>query len=434
MKYIILGIIFSLLFLNSSFSQVLLKDENIQDNQYNLEFENNVLYRFYNKNGKRIISFPGFQDPSQYGQFILPEKNLFIPIPSNAKPSAKLIFLNQEKINAIPEINPNAVLLNDSTVIYTESNLIKSKQKPELENKGYLWIGDKYYINLKVQLFEYSKQGFVLKNSSFKIILSFKNKLNAVEKKRTFSENNFTVNTNLSFQEKYQANKYQQSNYDSWIDYSKTYLKLGVTKDAIYRISKNDLIKFDINANSIDPRTFKLFLKGKEIPIYVRGEVDNSFDDNDFIEFYGSKNYGDKDYRSIAPSGQRYKEFIDRYTDTTAYWLTWDGDPGKRVDTVLTTQGVASDSIDYYDEFLHYEKNLWYDFSLSGGEVRRQSPEIYENETWDWWVQGVSTKSFSFNVINLKPGRIAKAYVKIQSWASNISTNAHNLEIGRAHV
>ena len=429
MKIKILLLVFLVGMTKISIAQVLIKNEKINKRTYTLQFKNNLQYKIKNINGKKIINFPFYADPSKSGQFILPSKNLFIPIPPKSKPTAKLLILKKEQIHAIPEINPKAVLINDSTIGYSISKLTELKQESDIVNKGYLWIGNKYYINLKVRLFEYSYSGFVVANKRFHIVLKFKNNLIFSEKKKVINQNKFTMNSKFKFQTSKSIRKYPANNNDSWIDYSKTYLKLGVAKDAIYRISKNDLADYGINVSLINPQTFKLFLKGKEIPIYVSGENDGTFNNSDFIEFAGIKNYGDKDYRDPANFNEPYNEFMNIYSDTSIYFLTWDGNYGKRIDTLLNYSSTTSDTLDYYDKFLHFEKNLWYDFSLSGGEVRRQNPNIYENETWDWWVQGNGTHNFNFNVSNLKSGKVAKAYLKIQSWATNLYTKAHNLSL-----
>src|SRR5437773_6752552 len=77
----------------------------------------------------------------------------------------------------------------------------------------------------------------------------------------------------------------------NWITPNKTYLKLYVSQDAVYRLNKSDFIQAGINTSNIDPRTVKVFYKGAEIPVYFEGEQDGSFDDNDFLDFYGTRNY-----------------------------------------------------------------------------------------------------------------------------------------------
>ncbi|MDH5603906.1 MAG: hypothetical protein OEY51_08200, partial [Cyclobacteriaceae bacterium] len=79
--------------------------------------------------------------------------------------------------------------------------------------------------------------------------------------------------------------------------------KLAVLEDGIYKISASSLREFGIDVAGIDPRNLQLYGTGgkclpqenrKEVPfdppelsIYVQGESDGSFDEGDFILFYG---------------------------------------------------------------------------------------------------------------------------------------------------
>ena len=416
---------------NLNFAQVLLTHEKINYEKYSLTFKNEIPFKIIKKKYYNIIKFNNFDNLSNSGQFVLPRKDIYISIPPNTKPSVKLIDIQKKVIKAVPEIGQTAKLFNDSTIVYVKSkpaNQLLSGRSYKI--KGYLWIGDNYSIHLQVSLFYFDENSIsVIQRKEFKIELNFKENIQSFESNKNINRNNIIVNKKYLFNNENSVKKYPENNNDSWIDYSKVYLKIGAGNDAIYRIDKNDLLNYDIPVNSIDPRTFRLYLKGKEIPIFVKGESDGVFNDNDFIEFVGTKNYGDKDYRDIAQYGHPYKEYMNRYTDTTIYWLTWGGNLGKRVAASLNIQGNPSDTISYYDKFIHEEKNIWYDFSLAGGEVRRQDPAIFENETWDWWVQGVGTKSFPFNVENLVKGMKARAYLKMQDWASNLFNKAHDLSL-----
>ena len=83
-----------------------------------------------------------------------------------------------------------------------------------------------------------------------------------------------------------------QSFGNEWIDYSQKYYEIKVAENGIYRISFANLISAGIPVNSIDPRTFQVFGRGKQVAIFIQGELDNSFDPSDYIEFYAEKNDG----------------------------------------------------------------------------------------------------------------------------------------------
>ncbi|MEZ4691136.1 MAG: hypothetical protein R3A12_13625 [Ignavibacteria bacterium] len=86
--------------------------------------------------------------------------------------------------------------------------------------------------------------------------------------------------------------KSYSQNYN-WITPNKTYLKMSVADDGIYRITSSDFSAAGINTSGIDPRTVKVLNKGQQIPIYFEGENDGVFNSADyFFDFYGTRNYG----------------------------------------------------------------------------------------------------------------------------------------------
>ena len=217
-------------------------------------------------------------------------------------------------------------------------------------------------------------------------------------------------------------------NTDGWIDYNSTYLKIGTAADAIYRMGYDDLIDFGVNVSGINPKTFTLINKGNPIPIYVEGENDGSFDENDFIEFVGIRNMGEH-HRETSSYGQPYKEYLGRYTDTTVYWLTWGGDFGERVKVSDGDEGLMiSDTLKYYNEIIHIEKNHWFDFSMDN-LIRRENPYWFENKTWIDRGLGVGTMNIQFSVSDVYPDKPLKFFVKLQDISTDISENSHLLAL-----
>ena len=114
-----------------------------------------------------------------------------------------------------------------------------------------------------------------------------------------------------------------QQTANDWIDFSQSYYKFKLAADGIYRINHATLNNSSIPLNTIDPRNFQLFVKGKEIPIFISGESDGVFDSGDYIEFYATANDGWLDtvlYKSSALQPNPYYSLLN---DTIAYYLTW---------------------------------------------------------------------------------------------------------------
>lgn len=79
--------------------------------------------------------------------------------------------------------------------------------------------------------------------------------------------------------------------------------KIGLSETGVYKLTASDLSALGINVSSINPRQIRIYHNGGgvlpelnavarpddlvEIPIYVAGESDGRFDNNDYILFYG---------------------------------------------------------------------------------------------------------------------------------------------------
>ncbi len=397
-------------------------------------------YRNVKKGNFFIRDFYEFTDESQPGEFKLPKFNLLLAIPPNSNPDIQLVDKQSHfDKNVIPAINPKTELDTNEVLVYEEMDF--QKLKPSAAHNtfvvnGFFYLRNIYCVSITIYPYRFDQNT---------------NDLELID------ELELKINYDITVSNKIPANEIKQSEYDivlkdlifnyeminqfipsnpiyrpdtlyNWIDFNATYLKIGTAIDGIYRIFKSDLENYGINTSSINPKTFRFILKGNEIPIYVFGEDDNVFDDGDFIEFYGSKNYASGDYRIVNKLIESYSEYIDRYSDTTIYWLTWGIQNGARVDTSNQLITGIQDTINYYTNISHYEQNNFLDF-FTRTLVEWQNPEWIYNESWIWGQQGVGTLSWPFSVSELVYNNTAKAFWRVQSYASDLpgEQNAHDL-------
>ncbi len=113
-----------------------------------------------------------------------------------------------------------------------------------------------------------------------------------------------------------------QVNYgNEWIDPELFYYKIPVNNEGVHRISYAALQSagFPVNA---DPRSFKMFARGAEIPIWVQGESDGVFAQNEFIEFIGIPSWGELDSLLYNEPGSRINSRFGLYSDSLHYFLT----------------------------------------------------------------------------------------------------------------
>lgn len=110
---------------------------------------------------------------------------------------------------------------------------------------------------------------------------------------------------------------------NDWINPSQAYYKIRIAEDGLYRITYNQLQALGMLENNPDPKSFQLYHQGKEVPIYISGENDGSFDTNDSILFYGKKNDGRLDIPLYDNPESQPNPEISLFTDESAYFLTY---------------------------------------------------------------------------------------------------------------
>ncbi len=112
-----------------------------------------------------------------------------------------------------------------------------------------------------------------------------------------------------------------QTYCNEWINYSQKYYKIKVVKDGVYRIDSSALAGAGIPVNTINPKNFQLFFRGREQYIYIQ-EFGGVFNHNSYIEFYGQGNDGALD-SLVYNSGHSPNPYYSLFSDTAVYYLTW---------------------------------------------------------------------------------------------------------------
>ena len=143
---------------------------------------------------------------------------------------------------------------------------------------------------------------------------------------------------------------------NEWIDFEKTYYKIKVPEDGIYRISYAAMADHGIPVDSLIGSDFQLFHFGTEIPIFLTdtGQLSSS----SYLEFHAHKNRGELDtfLYSHGYNAQFNPEY-SLYTDTAVYFLTWNtSSPGLRYEQVanILTDAPPADSFYLHQELYCY--------------------------------------------------------------------------------
>ena len=175
---------------------------------------------------------------------------------------------------------------------------------------------------------------------------------------------------------------------NEWIVFGQPYYKIPVGKEAIYRLDYTKLQNSGFPVNSVDPQRIQLFHRGQEQAIYIEGEDDGQFDPADFIEFYGQRNDGTLDAGLYESPADQASTLYNLYSDTTAYFLTFGGLPGKRMPEFFedNTGGLAPESF-HTDErtlLLTSQYGTGQDYS----EIQKTSFGLGEGWTGVWIFNG----------------------------------------------
>ena len=136
---------------------------------------------------------------------------------------------------------------------------------------------------------------------------------------------------------------------NEWIVPSQDYFKIKITSEGIYRIDSLQMVSSQIPAalRSADHHRIQIFHSGAEQYIYIYdANGNNIINAGDFIEFYGDRNDGSFDTQLYADSNWQPNNRYSLFSDTAAYFLTWNNYPfspaGKRVIEITDVSGFST--------------------------------------------------------------------------------------------
>lgn len=145
---------------------------------------------------------------------------------------------------------------------------------------------------------------------------------------------------------------------NEWIDYSKTYYKLRIKDDGLYRIPFSTLAQ--AGASNLSGSGFKMYYKGEQVPIYVSSN--GSLNSNDYVEFYGEKNDGELDSDLFLFDSHQLTDETSLFTDSISYFLVWESGGSTQRYSDVTNNISNPPAKEQY--FIHTEnkihKNIFY--------------------------------------------------------------------------
>lgn len=178
---------------------------------------------------------------------------------------------------------------------------------------------------------------------------------------------------------------------NEWIDYDQRYYKFPVAEDGVYRITYQDLVSAGIPISLVDPDNIQLFASAEEVPIFIQGVGDGVFNSQDYIEFIGHKNNGEKEsvlYQNPADQGN---PDYSLYNDTIHYFITIsNGQNGLRYNSSTDTNFgnyapvpyVWKRSKVFYNNRYHHQPQLLDNPPASNPNFRLSLSEFVTGEGW----------------------------------------------------
>ena len=215
----------------------------------------------------------------------------------------------------------------------------------------------------------------------------------------------------------------------NWFNKNNQYLKFSIGKDGIYKINFTDIQNYAPFLINTNPKNWQLFNKGKEIPIKIFGDNDLSFNQQDYIIFSAEQNYTKKHY-SVTTGVNEYNEYLNRYSDSTIFFLTNGITPGKRI--LENNFSIApTETLRTYTETIHQELNSSIQFAgdfVVQSNYKWTSGDIF---FWGWLNQNSQANSNNFFVSDFVPTSDSSTIsAKFLSWGNTSNTSpAHDLAL-----
>lgn len=173
--------------------------------------------------------------------------------------------------------------------------------------------------------------------------------------------------------------------------------KIATVKTGIYKITKPFLEGLGIDLSNVDPRNIQIYGNGgKMVPelngafryddleensIFVAGENDGVFDEEDYILFYAT---GTAEWRKPkVASSLKFEAVKSLYSDSSFYFVTVGSTAGLRIGTQngsALTPNVFSGTYDYY---AFHEDNR-YNFGKSGRAFFGEYFDVQNSYNFSW--------------------------------------------------
>ncbi len=336
----------------------------ISSNSSYIEFEyypSNISEEKFESNGELLSTFE-FQyglnkDINKSGSPDLKYRSFSIFLPSDRNNTVQVIDYDVKEIQnvniaPVPQVgslNPNVRSFENIYYIYNKgAEYTQNKFLPEsfVSLSGIGPLRDAVNGNVVIYPFQYNAAAKTLKSyTRIRIRINFGDSPVPLNRPRTKEEISLLSNSGINFNTaiNWLNPKYKNDFKNRLIitsalnsgDWYKIEIKdnNAAGSEGIYRINKSFLESAGINLSGVDPRTIKIFGNGGDLlgerisvprpfdlvenAVYIEGENDGVFDNNDFILFYG-KSVNNWKYDTTS---RTFNHSVNYYTRSYYYWV-----------------------------------------------------------------------------------------------------------------
>ncbi len=201
------------------------------------------------------------------------------------------------------------------------------------------------------------------------------------------------------------------------------FFQFVVEKTGIQRIDASFLSNLGFNLSSIDPSRIKIYSHGgrmlplrnsenlphlfdpPQIPLKVVTQNPNSFQQGDHIFFYGEATEGH--YSAENETN------LNVYSDVSYYYITVDGEEGKRITNYQEPIGAENEVITTFDDYAYYE-------------VDETSPSLVGRRWFGDRFDITTQRNYTFNFPNL----ITNEPIRIKVLLAGVSSSNSSMSVG----
>jgi hypothetical protein len=161
----------------------------------------------------------------------------------------------------------------------------------------------------------------------------------------------------------------QITNFEDSVLKSGTWYKFSIDKTGVFKIDSQFLSDLGVSTSDLDPRNIRIYGNGgkmlpnlnsdfryndlQENAIYVEGEEDAVFNENDYVLFYGQ---GPDDWNTDDQNSTSHRKNI--YSDAAYYFLSVDLGVGKRIAQADEVSDPKTDAVTTYTDYLFKEDEI----------------------------------------------------------------------------